>query len=122
MRSCSEFGLQNGTTYNSYVIEGDKLTVIDASHEKFRELYLAALKNEIDPSTIEYIVANHTEPDHSGLIPDLLELAPNAVVVGSKVCIQFLKNLILRPFKSKIVKVCFARVVLVSDMCQVFGS
>lgn len=99
-----EFGLQNGTTYNSYVIEADKLTVIDASHEKFRELYMAAIKNEIDVSNIDYIVANHTEPDHSGLIPDLLELAPNAVVVGSKVCIQFLQNLVLRPFKSQVVK------------------
>ena len=80
--------------------------MIDASHEKFRELYLAALKNEIDPSNIEYIVCNHTEPDHSGLVPDLLELAPNATVVGSKVCIQFLQNLVFRPFKTKIVKVC----------------
>lgn len=101
----SEFGLQNGTTYNSYIIEGDQLCVIDASHEKFRDLYMAALKNELDPSKIEYIIANHTEPDHSGLIPDLLELAPNAVVVGSKVCILFLQNLINRPFQSKIVKV-----------------
>lgn len=103
---CSEFGLQNGTTYNSFIIEGDKLAVVDASHEKFRDLYLSALKEEIDPSNIEYILANHTEPDHSGLIPDLLDLAPDAVVVGSKVCIQFLQNLMNRPFKSKVVKVC----------------
>lgn len=102
---CSEFGLQNGTTYNSFIIEGDKLAVVDASHEKFRDLYLSALKEEIDPSNIDYILANHTEPDHSGLIPDLLDLAPDAVVVGSKVCIQFLQNLMNRPFKSKVVKV-----------------
>lgn len=99
-----EFGLQNGTTYNSYIIDAEKLTVIDVSHEKFRELYLSALREQIDPSTIQYIVANHTEPDHSGLIPDLLELAPNATVVGSKICIQFLQNLVLKPFKSLIVK------------------
>lgn len=99
-----EFGLQNGTTYNSYIIDADKLTVVDASHEKFRDLYLAALKEQIDPSTIQYIVANHTEPDHSGLIPDLLELAPNATVVGSKIGIQFLQNLVLKPFKSLTVK------------------
>eukprot|EP00897_Mesotaenium_endlicherianum_P005945 jgi/Mesen1/5379/ME000268S04584 len=99
-----EFGLQNGTTYNSYVIQGDRTAVIDASHEKFRELYLAALRGEVDPSTIDYVVANHTEPDHSGLIPDILALAPNAVVLGSRVCIQFLQNLVLTPFKSQVVK------------------
>uniref|UniRef100_A0A0C9RM04 TSA: Wollemia nobilis Ref_Wollemi_Transcript_11596_2105 transcribed RNA sequence n=1 Tax=Wollemia nobilis TaxID=56998 RepID=A0A0C9RM04_9CONI len=99
-----EFGLQNGTTYNSFIIDADKPTVIDASHEKFKGLYLSAIKEHIDPSTIEYIIANHTEPDHSGLIPDLLELAPNATVVGSKTCIIFLQNLVLRPFKSLVVK------------------
>ncbi|KAH9308362.1 hypothetical protein KI387_036273 [Taxus chinensis] len=99
-----EFGLQNGTTYNSFIIDADKPTVIDASHEKFKGLYLSAIKEQIDPSTIEYVIANHTEPDHSGLIPDLLELAPNATVVGSKTCIMFLQNLVLRPFKSLAVK------------------
>ncbi|EFJ07761.1 hypothetical protein SELMODRAFT_448328 [Selaginella moellendorffii] len=99
-----EFGLQNGTTYNSYIIEGDQLAIIDASHEKFRFQYLAALKEQIDPATINYVIANHTEPDHSGLIPEILKLAPDAVVVGSKVCIQFLQNLVLTPFKSMVVK------------------
>eukprot|EP00252_Welwitschia_mirabilis_P022772 TRINITY_DN6258_c0_g1_i1.p1 TRINITY_DN6258_c0_g1~~TRINITY_DN6258_c0_g1_i1.p1 ORF type:complete len:630 (+),score=94.98 TRINITY_DN6258_c0_g1_i1:67-1956(+) len=99
-----EFGLQNGTTYNSYIINADKLTIIDASHEKFKGLYLSAIKEKIDPSSIQYIIVNHTEPDHSGLIPDLLDLAPNATVVGSKTCIMFLQNLVLRPFKSLVVK------------------
>ncbi|KAH7306238.1 hypothetical protein KP509_22G003200 [Ceratopteris richardii] len=99
-----EFGLQNGTTYNSYIIDAEKLAVVDASHEKFRDLYLAALTDQIDPSTIQYIIVNHTEPDHSGLVPDLLQLAPNATVVGSKICIQFLQNLVLKPFKSLVVK------------------
>ena len=35
-----EFGLQNGTTYNSFIIRGDKLALVDTSHEKFRQLYL----------------------------------------------------------------------------------
>eukprot|EP00249_Psilotum_nudum_P015689 c25468_g1_i1 orf=99-1802(+) len=99
-----EFGLQNGTTYNSFVIDAEKLAVVDASHEKFRDLYLSSLNGQIDTSTIEYIVVNHTEPDHSGLVPDLLHLAPNAIVVGCKVCIQFLQNLVLHPFKNMIVK------------------
>lgn len=99
-----EFGLQNGTTYNSFIIRGDKLCVVEASHEKFRELYLAALREEIDPAAIDYIVVNHTEPDHSGLVRDLVQLAPNAVVVGSKLAIQFLQNIVLAPFKSQILK------------------
>eukprot|EP00271_Cylindrocystis_brebissonii_P015938 TRINITY_DN3901_c0_g1_i1.p1 TRINITY_DN3901_c0_g1~~TRINITY_DN3901_c0_g1_i1.p1 ORF type:complete len:647 (-),score=109.74 TRINITY_DN3901_c0_g1_i1:509-2449(-) len=99
-----EFGLSDGTTYNSFIIQGEKTAIIDASHEKFRDLYMSALMGEIDLSTVDYVIANHTEPDHSGLIPDILALAPNATVIGSKVCISFLKNLVLTPFKSQEVK------------------
>ncbi|MGD1861722.1 MAG: diflavin flavoprotein [Leptolyngbyaceae cyanobacterium] len=96
-----EFGLQNGTTYNSYLIRGEKTALVDTSHEKFRDLYLAALKEQIDPAEIDYLVVSHTEPDHSGLVPDILELAPNAVVVGAKVALTFLKDLVHRPFEKK---------------------
>jgi len=39
-----EFGLQNGTTYNSFLIRGEKIALVDTSHEKFRELYLDTLR------------------------------------------------------------------------------
>lgn len=86
-----EFGLQNGTTYNSFIIRGEKTALVDTSHAKFRELYLKTLTGEIDPKTIDYIVISHTEPDHSGLVRDVLELAPQATIVGAKVAIAFWK-------------------------------
>ena len=99
-----EFGLQNGTTYNSYIVQGEKVALVDTSHEKFRDLYLGTLTGEIDPTTIDYLVISHTEPDHSGLVRDLLELAPQVTVVGSKVAIAFLENLVHRPFERIVVK------------------
>jgi flavorubredoxin/flavin reductase (DIM6/NTAB) family NADH-FMN oxidoreductase RutF len=99
-----EFGLQNGTTYNSFLIQGEKTALVDTSHEKFRQLYLELLQQTIDPKTIDYLIISHTEPDHSGLVSDVLELAPQATVVGSKVAIQFLEDLVHRPFERIIVK------------------
>lgn len=99
-----EFGLQNGTTYNSYIIRGEKIALVDTSHEKFRQLYLDTLKGLIDPKTIDYLIISHTEPDHSGLVKDVLQLAPQAVVVGAKVAIQFLENFVHQPFQRQIVK------------------
>ncbi|MBD0334374.1 MAG: diflavin flavoprotein [Cyanobacteria bacterium Co-bin13] len=99
-----EFGLQNGTTYNSYLIRGEKVALVDTSHEKFRQLYLDALQGQIDPAQIDYIVISHTEPDHSGLVKDVLELAPQATVVGAKVAIAFLEDLVHRPFERILVK------------------
>ena len=99
-----EFGLKNGTTYNSFIIRGEKTALVDTSHEKFRQQYLDILKGLIDPAEIDYLIISHTEPDHSGLVKDVLELAPQITIVASKVAIQFLEDLVHQPFKRQIVK------------------
>lgn len=99
-----EFGLQNGTTYNSFLIRGEKIALVDTSHEKFRQLYLSTLQEVINPQDIDYLIISHTEPDHSGLVRDVLNLAPDITVVGSKVAIQFLEGFVHQPFKKLIVK------------------
>lgn len=99
-----EFGLQNGTTYNSYLIRGEKIALVDTSHEKFRQLYFDSLNGLINPQEIDYLIISHTEPDHSGLVRDILQLAPNITVVGAKVAIQFLENLVHHPFQRQLVK------------------
>jgi flavorubredoxin/flavin reductase (DIM6/NTAB) family NADH-FMN oxidoreductase RutF len=99
-----EFGLQNGTTYNSFLIRGEQTALVDTSHEKFRQLYLDTLKGLINPAEINYLVISHTEPDHSGLVKDILQLAKEITIVGSKVAIQFLEDMVHQPFKRRIVK------------------
>jgi len=80
-----EFGLRNGTTYNSFLLRGERVALVDSSHAKFRNQWLPALKELIDPCLIDHLVISHTEPDHSGLVADLLDLNPNMEVVASKV-------------------------------------
>lgn len=99
-----EFALSNGTTYNSFLVRGEKVALIDTSHAKFRQLYLDTLQGLIDPAQIDYLVISHTEPDHSGLVADVLKLAPQAIVVGAKVAIQFLEDLVHQPFERMLVK------------------
>ncbi|MBW4455395.1 MAG: diflavin flavoprotein [Nostoc indistinguendum CM1-VF10] len=99
-----EFGLQNGTTYNSFLIRGEQTALVDTSHEKFRQLYFDTLTGLINPTDIDYLIISHTEPDHSGLVKDLLQMAPEITVVGSKVAIQFLEDFVHQPFKRRIVK------------------
>ncbi len=99
-----EFGLQNGTTYNSFIIQGEKLALVDTTHAKFRQLYLDLLTGFIDPSQLDYLIISHTEPDHSGLVKDILALAPEVTVVGAKVAIKFLESMVHQPFEHIIVK------------------
>lgn len=99
-----EFALNNGTTYNSFVIRSEKLALVDTSHEKFRQLYFDTLNGIINPAEIDYLIISHTEPDHSGLVADILRLAPQVTVVGAKVAIQFLEDLVHQPFERMLVK------------------
>ena len=99
-----EFGLQNGTTYNSFIIQGEKLALVDTAHAKFRQLYLELLTGLIDPAQLDYLIISHTEPDHSGLVKDILALAPQVKVVGAKVAIKFLTDMVHQPFEHLIVK------------------
>jgi len=89
-----------GTTYNSYFIDAEKKTLIDTVKEKYWPEYKKKLLSLCDPSEIEYIVCNHTEPDHSGSMRYLLDLAPNATVVGSGQALTYLGEMVDRPFKS----------------------
>jgi flavorubredoxin/flavin reductase (DIM6/NTAB) family NADH-FMN oxidoreductase RutF len=99
-----EFGLRNGTTYNSFLVRGERTALIDTSHLKFEATWLPLLQQQIDPKAIDHLIVSHTEPDHSGLIGHLLDLNPEIEIVASKVAIQFLENQVHRPFKSRAVK------------------
>ena len=93
-----------GTTYNSYFINAKKKTIVETTKEKFWDAYLSKIKTLVNPEEIEYIVVNHTEPDHSGNIGNLLKIAPKATIVGSGNSIRYLKDLLGYDFKNIIVK------------------
>lgn len=93
-----------GTTYNSYFINAEKKTVIETTKEKFWPVYLEKIKQVTDPAEIEYIIVDHTEPDHSGNVRNLLKVAPNATVVGSGNALKFLRDQTGHDFKSLVVK------------------
>ncbi len=93
-----------GTTYNSFFINAAKKALVEVAKEKFWDVYIKKLKAVCDPSEIEYIILDHTEPDHSGSLGRLLELAPEATVVGSGNAIRYLGDIVNRPFRSIVVK------------------
>lgn len=93
-----------GTTYNSYFIDAEKKCIVETAKEKFSQAYLEKVRQVCDPAGIEYIVLDHTEPDHSGSLAALLEIAPKATVVGSGNAIRYLNDMMDRSFKSMVVK------------------
>jgi flavorubredoxin len=95
-----------GTSYNSYVVVGSKaIALIDASHAAFCDDYLDKVERALDGRVPDYLVMNHTEPDHSGTVAALLERYPNLTVVISRAGSIYLKNIVNRDdFKMMTVK------------------
>lgn len=94
-----------GTTYNSYLIKGsEKTALFETAKFKFFDTYLAELKQLLDINKIDYIIVDHTEPDHAGSVEKLIEMNPNIKIVGTAVAISFLKNIVNRDFYSIPVK------------------
>lgn len=90
-----------GTTYNSYTLKSnDKIAVFETVKEKCFDQYIARLQSlDINPEKIDYIVVNHTEPDHAGSVAKLLEIAKDAKVVGTANAIRFLKSIVNHDFE-----------------------
>src|SRR5665647_515355 len=92
---------KKGTTYNSYLIDDEKVAIIDSVKNGFFEEFLGKIKGVIGERKVDYIVVQHTELDHSGSLGRLLEVYPEAVVLASKPAITYLKEIINKDFNSK---------------------
>lgn len=67
-----------GTTYNAYLVVGEKIALIDTVKAPYGHVLLSHVAERIDPARIDYVISNHTEPDHSGTLEDVRAAAPNA--------------------------------------------
>ena len=82
--------LPEGTSYNSYLVQGSEKTVlIDAVDESMADVLQSNL-SALGIKRIDYIIAQHAEQDHSGSIKKLLDLYPDARVLGSAKCLELL--------------------------------
>jgi len=78
-----EYGLAKGTTANSYLIQGDKVAVIDPPGETFTQIYLEALKRRFDINQLDYVILGHVNPNRVTTLKILAEMAPQITFVCS---------------------------------------
>lgn len=78
-----ELSTHRGSTYNAYLIRDEKVAVIDGVWAPFTEKYIGNICSLVDPADIDYIVINHSEPDHSGALETLIDMAPQAEIIVS---------------------------------------
>jgi len=84
----------HGSTYNAYLVMADKITLIDTVKKPFMDEMIARIKSVVDPSKIKYIISNHSEMDHSGCLPEVIDLIKPEKVFASAVGVKTLQELL----------------------------
>lgn len=93
-----------GTTYNAYLVKGEKTALIETVHAKYFGHMIEKIEEIVPLNSIDYIIFNHTEPDHSGSTPAIIEANPNVEIIGTASAIRNVKNVCNINFKSRMVK------------------
>ena len=75
---------RRGTSYNAYLIQDEKIALVDTVKHTFSSELLRNICEFVDPSKIDYIIINHVEMDHSSSLPAIAQHAKNATIVASK--------------------------------------
>ncbi|MCQ2217340.1 MAG: FprA family A-type flavoprotein [Paludibacteraceae bacterium] len=86
----SQYVVPEGMCYNSYLIEDEKIAIMDTVDARKTSEWLQKLKSALDGRTPEYVIIQHMEPDHSGSLASLLKEYPNLTVVASAKAIQYM--------------------------------
>ncbi len=79
-----ELSIRHGTSYNSYLIMDEKITLVDGVKGTHTEEFIKGIEKHVPLEKIDYLVVNHSEPDHTGALPALLAKNPNVTIIVSK--------------------------------------
>ncbi len=81
-----------GVSYNAYVIDDEKKVLVDMAKDIKSDALIDQIAEVFDPAELDYIVVNHMEPDHTGVIRMLRRIAPQAVILSTKRAQNMLSN------------------------------
>ena len=86
----SQYVIPEGMSYNSYLILDEKVAVLDTVDARKADAWLEGLQEALEGRKPDYLIVNHMEPDHSGVIGRLTELYPEITIVATAMAVKFL--------------------------------
>lgn len=89
--------LPHGTSYNAYLVQGEKTALVDTVNPGFEGELLARIGAVTDPAKLDYVIMNHAEPDHAGAIPIVLAASPKARLVLTEKGVELAQRLYQAP-------------------------
>lgn len=93
---------KRGTTYNAYLINDEKVALVDTVKNGYFDEYYKNIKEVIGDKKVDYIIVQHTELDHSGSLGKLVEVYPEAQVIASKAALMYAKEITNSDFKGEV--------------------
>ena len=73
IRDFHGYTTKRGSSYNAYLIMADKITLVDTVKAPFKQELLSRIASVTDPKSIDYIISNHSEMDHSGCLAEVIQ-------------------------------------------------
>ena len=83
VREFHGYTTSRGSTYNAYLVRGEKTALIDTVKAGFSQEMFSRIESIMDPAEIDYLVVNHVEMDHSGAVPQFMARVPNAQLIAT---------------------------------------
>jgi len=99
-----EYSTFKGSSYNSYLVRDEKIALIDTVYGPYGEEFVDNLEREIDLKSIDYVIANHGEVDHSGGLPELMRRIPGVPIYCSQQATKSLKGYYHQDWNFQVVK------------------
>jgi flavorubredoxin len=100
----NEYSINRGTTYNSYLVKEEKNVLIDTVWIPYSKEFVENLSKDIDLYSIDFVIANHAEIDHSGALPELMEKIPNTPIYCTNNAVKSLKGHYHKDWNFQVVK------------------
>lgn len=93
----SQYMLEEGMCYNSYLLRGEKLAVMDAMDARCKDEWLGKVREALNGCQPDYIIVQHMEPDHSGSLGAFLAAYPDVTVVASQKALAMMPQFAIAP-------------------------
>lgn len=100
----NELSTHRGSSYNAYLIKDEKTVLVDTVWNPYKEEFVENLEKEVGLENIDYIVINHSEPDHAGSLGLLMSKIPNTPIYCTKSGAEIIKKHFHEDWNFKIVK------------------
>ena len=89
--------IPHGISYNSYLLVDDKIALVDTVERAFIDEYLENIEEIIGDRSVDYLIINHMEPDHSGALKAIAQKYPDIILVGNKKTFGFVESFYMKP-------------------------